>query len=386
VVVASGGGGALMAFCPSDPAQGLVERLFGVVDCHIRVLAHDSYRDLVGPGTLFANVFTVMLTIYIALMGYQLLFGRGGLRLAQMPVEALKIGLILAFTTSWATYQTVVYDLFFDGPRQLLGVMLGAAGRGETGDLYLGLERAYQRLSEAASIYGGMASPTANILQGGPMLGSGLLWLSAVTMLLSTVGLILAAKIVLGFLLALGPIFVGLFLFDATRGFFDGWVRTIVAFAIAPLAASVFGAGLLMMLEPFLAPLLELAKAGRFDMGAVITIVLIVAVFALVMMQVLRISASLANGFRTTRRDAEPAPTPQEGAAPATSTRSERSAEIAARLGRFDAADAPGSAMTERRIDTMVDAVNRDGTRGQERLAASYSRMPRPTRRPGDAP
>ena len=77
------------------------------------------------------------------------------------------------------------------------------------------MQSAFEDLSGAAGVYGGMASPSANLLQGGPMLGSGLLWLSAIALLLVTLGLIIAAKIVLAFLLAVGPIFIGMLLFDA---------------------------------------------------------------------------------------------------------------------------------------------------------------------------
>ena len=370
-----------MPTCPANPAQGLIERLFGVVDCHIRVIAHDSYRDLVGPGTLFANVFTVLLTIYIALIGYQLMIGRGGLRLAQMPVEALKIGLILAFTTSWATYQTLVYDLFFDGPRQILGVLLNSSGQDGVSDLYLGLQNTYERLTAAAAAFGAQASPSANILQGGPMLGSGLLWLSAVAMLLSTVGLILAAKIILGFLLALGPIFVGLFLFDATRGFFDGWLRAVVAFALAPLAASLFGAGLVLMIEPFLTVVADLAAQRRFDMGAVIAIVLVVAVFVVVMLQVLRISTQVANGYRSPRSGRAPAP---NAALRESAAASERHSDGADRTGAaVSTLVERASAPIDRRIAAAAESMaapDRDGAR----LGQSYRRLPRPTRRPGE--
>lgn len=368
-----------MPICPADPGLGLIARLFGVVDCHIRVLVHDSYRDLVGPGTLFANVLTVLLTIYIAIIGYQLMIGRGGLRLSQMPVEALKVGLILAFTTSWAAYQTVVYDLFFDGPREILSVLLRASDAGRPGDLYADLQSLYERLTQAASVFGGMASPSANILQGGPMLGSGLLWIAAIAILLVTVGLILASKIVLGFLLALGPVFVGLFLFEATRGFFDGWLRAVTAFALTPLAASVFGAALTLMLEPFAATAAELAAQRRFEMGTVITIVLITCVFVIVMLQVLRVSTTIAGGYRSgrSRRD-DGARTVRIGDAPATAARA--AAQEAAAPSATLAAVERSVALSDRRA-FVADAARLEPT---TRLEQSYRRLPRPTRRRGD--
>jgi len=105
-----------MAFCPAPIDKGMVAGVVETVDCHIRVLVQESYRNMVGPDTWFAMAFTGLLTLYIALLGYQLLFGRGGLRVTELPFTALKIGLILAFLTSWAAYQTVVFNLLFDGP------------------------------------------------------------------------------------------------------------------------------------------------------------------------------------------------------------------------------------------------------------------------------
>ena len=92
-----------------------------------------AIATLVGPNTWFATAFTGLLTIYIALLGYQLLFGRGGLRVTELPFAALKIGLILAFLTSWAAYQTLIFDLLFDGPAEIMKVLLGAAGRAGLG-------------------------------------------------------------------------------------------------------------------------------------------------------------------------------------------------------------------------------------------------------------
>ncbi|MEQ1779712.1 MAG: type IV secretion system protein, partial [Hyphomonadaceae bacterium] len=268
-----------MDFCSAPSDEGMVGGIIETVDCHIRLLVHDTYRELVGPNTLFATAFTGLLTIYIALLGYQLLFGRGGLRVTELPVVALKVGLILAFLTSWAAYQTLIFNLLFDGPAEITKSLIGplsAPSSGFDGDVMGGVQRAFEDMSGAASIFGGMASPTANLLQGGPMLGSGLLWLTSIALLLLTLGLIIAAKIVLAFLLALGPVFIGMLLFDQTRGLFEGWMRAAFSAAMAPLAVHVFGAVMLMILQPFLEILVRDAANRTFDMGPVITITIVV--------------------------------------------------------------------------------------------------------------
>ncbi|MES1198448.1 MAG: type IV secretion system protein [Pseudomonadota bacterium] len=378
-----------MALCSAAPNAGLIGGLIDTVDCHIRVLAQDSYRDLVGPGTTFAAVFTGLLTIYIALVGYQLLLGRGGLRVLDLPVAALKIGLIFAFITSWAAYQTVFFNLLFDGPREITQALLAPmarAGGGFNGDLYAGLEHAYADLSGAAGVYGGQASPNANILQGGPMLGSGLLWLSALVMLLSTIGVILAAKIVLAFLLAVGPIFIGLCLFDGTRAFFDGWLKTTIAFALAPLAANVFGAAMLLMLSPFLDTLMENAEQNQFEMGPIITIGLIVCVFTIVMMFSVRLGAGIASGFSTTSaRGRAKSDAPQTAPEPNAPRISPRAEETAARAALMDAGvPAWSESSATRRTGAVADAVT-EQTLIVERLGQSDRRMPAPARRRGES-
>lgn len=365
--------------CPAS--DGLVRGLVDSVDCHIRVLVQDTYRDLVGPGTTFAAVFTAMLTIYIALIGYQMLLGRGALRLTMLPGLALKIGLILAFLTSWAAYQTVIFSFLFDGPREILAALLSplsGAGVGSGGDVYDGIEGAYGALTDAATVYGGQANPAANILQGGPMLGSGLLWLSAIGLLLTTIGVILAAKIVLGFLLAVGPVFVALFLFDSTRGLFDGWLRATIAFAIAPIAANVFGAAMLIMMSPFVSALSDNAAQGAFDMGPIVTIGLIVVVFAIVMAMALRAAATIAGGFATpwpTRAlFVEPRGAP-EGAAPNVAAAASPT-DRAVRL-ESEEASAPG-----RRTELFVETRQGASDVGFERLGQAYRRGPRAMLKP----
>lgn len=361
-----------MALCPPPAAEGIVTGLVYSVDCQIHTMVHESYRELVGPGTTFAAVFTAMLTIYIALIGYQLLLGRGGVRLTALPTIALKIGLIMAFVTSWSAYQTVIFSFLFDGPRELLAILLRPV-TGANSDIYGGIEHAYATLSAAASVYGGQANAAGNILQGGPMLGAGVLWLSAIGILIIIIGVILAAKIVLGFLLALGPVFVALFLFDATRGLFDGWLRAALMFAIAPLAANVFGAAMLLMLSPFLMILSKNASLGVFDMGPIITIGLVVIVFAIVMGMALKAAATITGGFTTSRTWAS---TASGGATEAPSNPQSANTLPALEAHTLQIAP-PAFSATARR----TDIVREPAATSFERLGQAYRRAPRPALR-----
>lgn len=375
----------MIPICTADPNAGLVTGLLGTVDCYIGDFAQGAYRDLVGPGTLFATVFTALLTIYIALMGYQLLLGRGSLRLTDLPLTALKVGFVLSFLTSWAAYQTLVYDFLFSGPSELARVLLAQTDRlgdGTGADVFARLERAFYSLTGAAEVYGRQAGGNVNILQGGPALGSGLLWMSAVAMLLITVGMIVAMKIVLGFLLAVGPVFIGLFLFEATRGLFDGWLRTTIAFALAPLATTVFTAAMLLMLSPVIARLTDLAKANRFDMGTIVTVAIIVAVSVIVMLQAMRASFGIASGLQTAwRRRGLAAPASVGAIALALETDRDRTRASAMRAASAVPADGRvGSFQTgeTRRVLEIAGALA-EGPLPPPRLGDAYRRLPIPT-------
>lgn len=384
-----------MAFCPALPEKGMVGAVIDTVDCHIRVLVQDSYRELVGPNTWFATAFTGLLTIYIALIGYQLLFGRGGMRVTELPIVGLKIGLILAFLTSWAAYQTLIFDLLFDGPAEIMKVMLAplaAQGSGFDGNVMGGVQKAFEDLSGAAGVYGGMAGANANLLQGGPMLGSGLLWFTGMGLLLVTLGIIIAAKIVLAFLLAIGPIFIGMLLFDATRGIFEGWLRATLTFAIMPLAVNVFGAAMLMILAPFLEILVGNAGKKLFDMGPVITISLIVSVFVIVMTFGLGAVTQIGKGFGFARggRDSEPhqarLPAPDR---PLSSGPGERAEAVAARVAMIDRMQPSMGGYSSREVFTrrtgeIADAVSTQPLVSGDRLGQAYNRAPRPNVRRGE--
>lgn len=326
--------------CASPPPEvGLVRSLLFTVDCNIREGVQGGYNAFFGPGSALAAVLTVLLTLYVAVLGFRLLTGRTDLRVADLPMIALKLGAIVVLTTSWATYQTLVFGVLFDAPAGFANELLASVpmqqgvGAGAT-DIWGRLQLTFDTLTESASalaitsddgssgaagmgVAGGQITlqptpgtdPAAlqnitpviqmrSALQGGPAFGATALWLSAVTLLVSTLGIIILAKLMLGLLLALGPLFVGMLLFDTTKGFFEGWLRTALGFALVPLATIVFLAALLASLEPSLAGLATARAEERYDIEPVLTILVIVLTFTAVFISVMGMCTRLVAGFR----------------------------------------------------------------------------------------
>lgn len=272
-----------MAFscAPPQPDDGLVQGLLSSVDCNVRSMSEAGYGALSQANSPMAAILTAMLTLYIAFIGYSLLVGRTPLRVGDLTVSAFKIGAVLALATSWPTYQHVVFDTLFSGPEQLATNMLDAIqppGSLLHGDPFAGLQVAYDQLQASANDFTKHSLSTASPLQGGNAGAALGLTLSATLILLTSLGAVLASKIVLGLLLGLGPLFVAMLLFDATRGVFEGWLRASIAFALAPLMAILGLVVELTMIGPEIVRLADLRSQGLVDLAPANAIFLLVLI------------------------------------------------------------------------------------------------------------
>jgi type IV secretion system protein VirB6 len=311
------------AYGPDDP---LVRSLLGVVDCNVQELIASGYGALFDPQGVFAAVLTVMLTLYVALIGYRLMLGRSPLTISDFTLSAVKLGAVLALATQWGAYQQLVYHALFYGPQQLADLILrvfDARGSNSGGDVFDGLQRAFVDLTSFSPATPPGAVPATPVVGGGSALtGPGgtangalsallsrsgfdslLLLLSAVVLLVSSLGVLLASKIVLGILLATGPIFIALLLFDSTRGVFEGWLRASLAFAFAPLAVTLMLGVALTMMEPSLEQVEAMQASNTYLPGVAFAVLVLVMVFAGVALGAVIAGGVLAAGFRlpTTR-------------------------------------------------------------------------------------
>ncbi len=364
--------------CPvPGPQDPLVQALLATTDCHVQTLVRAGYGSLFEASGPYATVLTALLTVYVGLLGYRLLLGRSQLNVSDFALSAVKIGVVVALTTQWGSYQTVVYRFLFDAPRQIGDVLLHGLvshGAAQGGDVFEGLQRAFDDLTafapaqppgaaapaavpalaaaapSATALGAGGASPVGGLLSKSGY-DSLLLLFSAVVLLLSTLGVLLASKIVLGMLLALGPIFIAAFLFDSTRGVFEGWLRASLGFAFAPLAVTVLLGLVLSLLGPSLDAIETMRDTNTYIPGVAFAVLVLVLVFAAVAVGLVIAAGVVAGGFKLP--GARPALASGAGtagpvvvaAAPAELGRAERVAAAATALDRRDARGASVAAL-----------------------------------------
>ena len=371
--------------CPAPgPDDPLVQGLLTVVDCNVQTLVRGGYSVLFQQNSPFAPVLTVMLIIYVASLGYNLMLGRAQLRVTDLAMTAVKLGAVVALATQWGAYQAVVYDFLFSGPQEIAGAMLTAIQPDDSafrGDVFDGLQKAFDSLNQFAASFAQRAPPQASPLVGGPGFAAFALTSSAGLLLLSSLGVLLVAKIVLGLLLAVGPIFIAMMLFDSTRGVFEGWLRASLAFAFAPLATTLVLAISLTLLEP---PLLQLAAMGEqnaVNLGPVYALMLLVMVLAGVSLGAIIAGGMLAAGFRL--------PPEREGEANREGQTQIVTAAAAASLPRAARTAAAAAALERRDSGVLIQQIGSGGVDRRTLIsstATSTARESAPDVRLGQAP
>ncbi len=329
----------MSGLCPAPHIdEGVVRGVLSTVDCNVRHYSQAGYLALTGPESIFPTALTILLTIYVAVLGYRLMFGVGGARLADAPIMALKIGFILALTLNWTTFQTLVFDVALKGPIQVAQIMAKPAsisGAALTRQPIDGLQIAYDQIVEDAGAFGKSAGPNPQVLKGGDAAAADGLWKASSALFMSTAGVLAISTIAVGVLVSIGPIFIALFLFDATRGLFAGWLRALVAAALAPLVCWITTTILLVVIEPWLVELAKGREAGHPDPNTATAVISLIFVFAAAQAALVAGGAAIASGFELKLGAREPKPDRQdsktETQGPAVQTRAE---QIAATLQR----------------------------------------------------
>src|SRR5215213_1511007 len=115
----------------ADGPAGVADAL-SKVDCLATDATAVSFGRLFGAHGSFQTELTIILTLYIALLAFNLLTGRSALRLSVLTPRMMTLGLVLTFATSWVAYQSVVWNLATGAPDEIATVLVGSKGSATT--------------------------------------------------------------------------------------------------------------------------------------------------------------------------------------------------------------------------------------------------------------
>lgn len=226
-------------------------------------------------------------TVYVMMWGFLSMTGR-----IQEPIwEGIKrillIGLILGIGLRLWIYNGIIVDTFFTAPGQLAAVISGATSP------VLVVDTIWDRGGTVASTLwnkGGVLSGDF-----GFYLAGAIVYLIMGAVAVYAFFLLALSKLALAIILAIGPIFICLLFFEATRRFFEAWIAQLANYALIAILSTLVASLMLQVVASYASQ-----TAARGD--AIVTVdalnmVLCASLVFLIMRQVMPIASGLASGI-----------------------------------------------------------------------------------------
>lgn len=231
-------------------------------------------------------VVVTLATLYIVVWGYLHLMGRIEEPFVTGVRRLFVLAIIMGLSLSLWNYNEIIVDTFFSAPTALAARVIGpydsvavvdgvlAAGN----DVAASLSRRAGILSLDFSFY--VAALGVQIMVG----------VTAVY----TMFLMVLSRIALSVLLALGPFFIALLLFDTTRKFFESWISQLANYALITILTGLLAALMLTVVTSFAE--YALATGGNVRVADAMRLCVAAGLTFLVMRQVMPMAASLSHG------------------------------------------------------------------------------------------
>jgi type IV secretion system protein VirB6 len=169
----------------------------------------------------FHNTAYVLLTIYVIMYGLMLLFGRVQEPIMDGVARIIKASFIVTFAIDSSLYASEIATFLYEWPTAL-GSALSGSQVATTSQLIGKIVGAGLDLTSKAW-------ETASFRNMGGYAIALVLFLVTIIVTAITATIIISSKFSLALLLALGPLFILMMLFDATRKFFDWWLSSCIA-------------------------------------------------------------------------------------------------------------------------------------------------------------
>jgi type IV secretion system protein VirB6 len=273
-----------------------IDQLIQNVD-HIILLfvqsAFGSFSDAI------AMFWRMMFILFIALFGYKIIIS-GRFSAPELFTHILKIVLILIIATQWDAFFLLVYNMATDLPSDIAGQLIRSASTSlNTG----AIDSAQSANLGLSAFYDRSMAVTEDVLEGagwndiGIYLYAGAIAVTALLFSGYAAMLIILAKIAVAILLGVGPIFILLLMFKNTQSLFEGWLRTLISFALIPIFIYAVIAFFLILAESPLQNLEENAGVNNELLSAMAPFLLISIVGFMIMTQVMNMAASITGGL-----------------------------------------------------------------------------------------
>ena len=225
-------------------------------------------------------------TIYVMLWGFLHLRGAIEEPLMTGAVRILRLVVTFGVGLQLWLYNAAIVDTFFAAPVELAAQLAGAADPVGTIDALWeqgGSVAAF--LWDKGGVFGGDV---------GYYLAAAVVYALMGAVCVYTLFLLALARVALAVLLALGPLFIVLLLFDGTKRFFEAWVAQLANYALVGVLAVLVASLLMTVVEAYAEQ--TAAKGAAILTVDALDMLLVAGLVLLILRQVMPIAARLAGG------------------------------------------------------------------------------------------
>jgi type IV secretion system protein VirB6 len=164
--------------------------------------------------------------LYVILYGFAVMRGAISEPIMEFAWRAMRIVVVVLLATNSSTFQQYVTGLFFDSlPKEIGNALAGSGLNTSSGAPF------DQLLSKGIDVANKIYDQ-AGLTNVAPALIAAILLVFVAVGSFLQFAILLYAKVGLGVVIALGPIFIALGLFEATRPFTEAWLRQVANFVI----------------------------------------------------------------------------------------------------------------------------------------------------------
>ena len=263
----------------------MFENLLNKVDTVLYNTFDVAYSAMSGA---VAPVLIGAITILVALYGLSVAFGRD-FNLSEFVTLIVRITVVYLLVTGFSFFNSVIFLPLTQAPGELAVILAAQSGASNVNELIDGFLITGWTAIDAIEQNAGMFDAGAFVLS---------LLMFTATLLVGAVSFVVfsLAKVVLALSLMLAPVFCAFLAFQATRGWFESWLRMLFQAGLVVMLAAGTMAVIMALAQDGLATLNAAAGTGSIGITDCVTYLTLAFVTIILMPQLNNIAASLAAG------------------------------------------------------------------------------------------
>lgn len=201
----------------------------------------NSVSNVIGFITPIA---TSLLIIYLAIWGIAHIRGTIQEPLKEGIGRIIRIVFIISIALNFGIYSNVIVNFLYESPDQLASIVAGTPPGIATLDTLLekGIDEGMNAWNEGGVLDGNFGMYILALI----------VWITTAALTAYAAFLLLLSKAALTILLAIGPIFIIMLLFQTTQKFFEGWIAQVGNFALMTVLAVALIKIMLSLFEAFI--------------------------------------------------------------------------------------------------------------------------------------